>query len=163
MGRPHPGNNCNGPSNSCRTADQVTIFTRNLAAVQAIHKPNIQSGQVSITQIYDATRTLRGRGCSVRMVWCPAENNDLVDKAKKAARKATAVGSVPTKPFYQARSTVTNRTVREQGRRKKLPAEVGKYTQKMDTALPGTHTKGLYNALTRPEAIIQSLWESLSC
>ena len=55
-------------------------------------------------------------------------------------------------PPYQARST-TLRLARAQGRRREhLPDSVGKYSKRIDKALPGSHTRALYDSLNRKES-----------
>lgn len=138
----------------CRLAGQITIITSSQAAIQAINRPKGQSGQSSIAQIYNVTREFRQRGCQVSLVWSPMASNELGEKAKRAARKATAEGKVPHNPFYQARSTVTNVTIAAQRKGKRLPEKVGAHSKKVDTALPGKHTKKLYNDLSWREATV---------
>ncbi|KAF2463841.1 uncharacterized protein BDR25DRAFT_362399 [Lindgomyces ingoldianus] len=64
---------------TCQTADQVIILTSSQAAIQAIRQPRDQSGQASIEQIYNATRALRERRCSVRMTLLPSKVNSNQD------------------------------------------------------------------------------------
>ena len=133
---------------------RITVFTSNQGALLATSQPRHQSGQISIGEIYDAASILRRGGNSISMMWVPAQGGfDLSTKAKEAARRATAQGRLPQEHFYQARSTVINRA-RAARKARTLPEGVGKYSREMDTALPGKHTRTLYDGLQRREASI---------
>jgi hypothetical protein len=87
-------------------------------------------------------------------VWVPSHGDfDLRRRAKEAAQRSTDHGGSPQAPHRQAKSTVINiaRTKREIGT---LPEGVGKYSREMDTALPGKHTRTLYDSLKRREASV---------
>ncbi|KAJ6439086.1 reverse transcriptase [Purpureocillium lavendulum] len=132
----------------------VTIVTSNRSAVAAIRRPRQQSGQCSIRQIYDKTKQLQKSRCAVRLLWVSAkeDKSGLRPLAKAAARRATERESVVESLPYQARST-TLRLARAQGRRREhLPDSVGKYSKRIDKALPGSHTRALYNSLNRKES-----------
>jgi hypothetical protein len=133
---------------------QITIFTSNLGALLAVSQPRHQSGQTSIGEIYAAARVLRERGNSISMVWVPSQGGfDLSKKAKEAARRATGNGRTPQAQTYQAKSTVIN-DARAKRKITALPEDIGKYSREMDTALPGKHTRTLYDTLQRKEASV---------
>ena len=52
------------------------------------------------------------------------------------------------------KSTTVNRAIGEQRSQRELLDGVGKYSKRIDTALPGEHTRLLYDTLKRPEASI---------
>jgi hypothetical protein len=54
---------------------------------------------------------------------------------------------------YQAKSTTIHNSKAERATRT-LPDGVGKYSREMDTALPGKHTRTLYDGLKRREASV---------
>jgi ribonuclease HI len=134
---------------------QITIFTSNQAAVQAVNQPKHQSGQASIGQIYNAARTLREGNNRVLIVWVPAQSEfELGRKAKEVARQATEQGHSAQEQSYQAISTTINTARAMQGENGALPEGVGRHSRQIDTALPGRHTRALYDALKRKEASI---------
>jgi hypothetical protein len=128
---------------------QITILTSNQAALLAVSQPKQQSGQTSIAQVYDAIRTLRQGGNRVRIAWVPTQEFELGKKAKGAARQATEQGRTPRGQAYQAKSTTVNRVRAKQRGKEALPEGVGKYSTRMDTALPGKHTRILYDSFNR--------------
>ena len=132
----------------------ITIFTSNQGAVRAASQPKQQSGQTSIKEIYETVHTLRKGGNSISLVWVPSSGDfHLGKRAKEAARTATEQGQVPQEQSYQAKSTTIS-TISKQREKKALPKEVGKYSKELDIALPGKHTRGLYDAFKRREASI---------
>jgi hypothetical protein len=89
------------------------------------------------------------------MFWVPSQGNfDLSKKAKNAAREATKQVQVSPKECYQAKSTTINLTLAAQRAERSLPIGVGKYSREMDIALPGTHTRTIYDTLKKKEATI---------
>ena len=131
----------------------VTIFTSNQAALLAVSQPRQQSGQASVAQVYDAARTLRKEGNDIRIAWLPTQGGfDLGKRAKQAARQATAQGCAPQRQPYRTKSTTINIARAELRGEKALPEGVGRYSREIDTALPGKHTRILYDTLKRREA-----------
>jgi hypothetical protein len=130
----------------------ITIFSSNQAALLALSQPKQQSGQISITQIYNTARTLRQRSNRVLIAWVPQGEFELGKKAKVAARRATTQGRLPQGQQHQAKATTINTARTKQWGRKTLPEGVGRYSRKMDTALPGKHTRRLYDSFKRGEA-----------
>jgi hypothetical protein len=133
---------------------QITIFTSNLGAVLAASQPRHQSGQASIEEMYNAAQALRKGGNSISLVWVPSQGEfDLSRRAKEAARRAAEHGQSPEVQHRQAKSTVIN----DAGAKREiriLPEGVGKYSKEVDTALPGKHTRTLYDSLKRREASV---------
>ena len=131
---------------------QITILTSNQVALLAVSQPKQQSSQTSIAQVYDAFRKLRQGGNGVRITWVPTQEFELGKEAKGAARQATEQGCTPQGQAYQAKSTTVNRARAKQRGKETLPEGVGKYSRRMDTALPGKHTRLLYDSFKRLEA-----------
>jgi hypothetical protein len=135
----------------------ITVFTSNQAAILAVSQPQEQSGQTSIGEIYDIVRKLRTRGNLIRIMWVPSQGVfDLSEKTKGTARRATERDRAPQDESYQTKSTVINVAKAEQKAEKSLPEGVGKYSKEIDIALPGKHTRILYDSLKRREACV--LW-----
>jgi hypothetical protein len=134
---------------------EITIFTSNQAAIQVVNQPKQQSGQDSITQIYETVRKLKEGRNRILLRWVPAHDEfQLGRDAKKAARRATEVGRLPQKHFYSAKATVINTAKAERQKHRTLPEGVGKHLKKIDAAIPGRHTRKLYDALGRNEACV---------
>jgi hypothetical protein len=134
----------------------VIIATRNRSALQAIAKPQQQSAQGTIREIYRHARRLEKGGNTIKMRWVSSTNESftLGVKAKAEARKATDSGCRATKPPYQARSTRLRVLLAQRRQHMVLPESVGGYSKRLDKALPGKHTRTLYDALKRRESDI---------
>ncbi|OAQ59776.1 transposon I factor [Purpureocillium lilacinum] len=133
---------------------ELTIVTSNRSALRVIRRPRQQSGQCIVRQIYDRIDCLQGRGCGVTFLWAPAKDDDfrLGTLAKAAAQRATQEGCVADTPPYRARSTSLRLALAQQCKFGQLPEGVGKYSKRMDKALPGNHTRALYDTLMKREA-----------
>lgn len=132
---------------------RVVVLTSNRAAALAIHQPRQQSGQVLIRSIYDSADTLRARGNILLLRWTPAsEENELLQKAKQQAKAMTQEGAIAEKPFPAMRSTTLNIARTKLPIVDSLPENVGRFSKRIDQALPGKHTKKMYDQLTRKEA-----------
>lgn len=132
----------------------LTIMTSNRSAVEVIRRPRQQSGQCTIRQIYDRTEYLQKRGCSLRLMWVSAKDEGFALRrmAKEAAQRATNAECMVEIPSYQARSTTLRVTLAQQRQRRQLPEAVGKYSKRIDKAIPGKHTRALYDSLNRKES-----------
>jgi len=134
----------------------LTIITSNRSALQVIRRPRQQSGQCTIRQIYDRTEYFQKRGCSVSLMWVPADSEGFAPRAlAKAAAKRAAMGeATPNERPYQARSTKLRLAKLAQQKQGELPEGVGKYSKRIDAALPGKHTREMYDQLKRRESDI---------
>ncbi|KAJ6436382.1 reverse transcriptase [Purpureocillium lavendulum] len=135
-------------------AQDVTIAVGNRSVVAAIRRPQQQSGQCTISGIYDQMKRLQKRGRTVRLMWVPAGEEEFAPRqlAKAAAKRATERGCEAEVPWYQTRTT-TLRLALAQGRaREQLPESVGRYSKRIDKALPGKHTRAIYDSLKREES-----------
>ncbi|KAI8416526.1 hypothetical protein FOFC_02837 [Fusarium oxysporum] len=135
---------------------EVIIATRNRSALQAIAKPRQQSGQGTIREIYKHVERLEKGGNTIEMRWVSStdESFTLRAKAKAEARKATDSGCRVTNPPKQVRSTRLRVLLTQRRQRMMLPEGVGGYSKRLDKALPGKHTRTLYDALKRRESAI---------
>ncbi|KAM5527880.1 reverse transcriptase [Fusarium oxysporum f. sp. phaseoli] len=75
-------------------------------------------------------------------------------ETKAEGRGAAREKCAPVKAAYQARSTQMSLSTAQQQQRQRgaLPDRVGNYAKKIDKALPGGHTRVLYDALKRRES-----------
>jgi hypothetical protein len=98
---------------------------------------------------------LRVKGNVVAVIWMPTSaEHRLLKMAKKEARSASQDGAVPAQKFPRMRSTTLNIARSSQRASKRLPDNVGKFSKKVDAALPGKHTRLLYDGLSRREASV---------
>jgi hypothetical protein len=130
---------------------KVIIATINRSALQAITKPRQQSGQGTIRETYKHAERLGKGGNTIKMRWISSTNESftLGVKAKAEARKATDSGCRVTNPPRQARSTRLRVLLAQRRQRMMLPEGVGGYSKRLDKALPGKHTRTLYDTLKR--------------
>ena len=134
---------------------RMILTTRSKAAVQALRKPRQQSGQAFIRRIYDSAKNLKRHGNTVTVVWLPInERDELLKLAKDKAKAATRQGCTPLSQLPSMRSTTLNLTRAELGTTKKLPDNVGQHSKRIDKALPGKHTRQLYEGLSWREATV---------
>ncbi|MDN5289590.1 MAG: Endonuclease/exonuclease/phosphatase [Mucilaginibacter sp.] len=75
-------------------------------------------------------------------------------EAKAEAQQATKEVRTLDFQLYQAKSTTVKLAMTKQRRGRMLPQGVGKFSKAMDTALPGKHTRVLYDNLKRREACV---------
>lgn len=131
----------------------ISILSSNRSALAAISQPRQQSGQETIRRIYKRTQSLRKRGNAVNAIWIPAYADIMLkQQAKAEARKSTRVEQQPEKQPFQAKSTAIRLALAAIQQEWTLPEHVGKYSKKVDIALPGKHTRSLYDGLNRKEA-----------
>jgi hypothetical protein len=131
----------------------IVLITRNKAAVLTLRKPQQQSGQEHISRIYGSIRALKRDGNTTTILWLPSsEENELIKLAKEKAKAATRPGTPPQTQLPRMRSTTLNVARAKHGTARGLPENVGKYSKRIDTALPGKHTRQLYDRLSWKEA-----------
>ena len=130
----------------------INILTGNLSALQVIHNPKQQSGQAYTRQIYESASKLKDTGSQIIAIWAPAlEEVSIKAKAKAMAKQATARGKEAQERRPSAKATVLRQAIAEHRQWKPIE-RVGKYTRKLDAALPGKHTYLLYNSFKRAGA-----------
>jgi exonuclease III len=133
----------------------VALLASNKAAVLTVRNPRQQSGQEYVGCIYDSINVLRVKGNVVAVVWMPiSAEHRLLKMAKKEARSASQDGAVPARKFPRMRLTTLNIARSSQRASKRLPDNVGKFSKMVDAALPGKHTRLLYDGLSRREASV---------
>ena len=130
-----------------------TLLTRDKAAVLTLSNPRQQSGQEHLRSIYESINKLKRKCNVITAVWLSTgENEELWTCAKEKAKEATR--QVPQKPLPRARSMTLNVARAERGPTRSLPEKVGKLCKRVDIALPGKHTRKLYDQLTAKEASV---------
>ena len=132
---------------------KITLLTSNKGAVLALKRPRQQSGQEYIHRIYESIRQLRRDGNNVTLMWIPKDDdNKLMKIARGKAQKATGPGSQPQTLRTGMKSTMLNAARAKQGTTRCLPEKVGSHSKRVETALPGKHTRKLYDPLSWNEA-----------
>lgn len=95
----------------------------------------------------------KGKGNTVTVTWVPVSSeHELLKLAQDEARDATREGAFPAAKFPRARSTTLGIARAKQRVDNKIPTNVGDFTKRIDGALPGNHTRRLYDQLTWKEA-----------
>ena len=129
-----------------RKYHSITLLTRNKAAVLTLRNPRQQSGQEHLRSIYESIDKLKKKCNMITVVWLSSSKDDeLWTCAKEKAKEATRQGKVPHEPLPRVRSTTINVARAKRGPTKSLPEKVGKLSKRVDVALPGRHTRKLYN------------------
>lgn len=132
-------------------SQEIRVFTRNLAAALAVSQPRSQSGQSVIDQIYRETKRLRGSSNQVTLIWTPATTEcTMAQQAKMAARASTEPDRVPTGSLKSAKSTLISvRKAVTKSKGNNFGTDVGRFTRELDVALPGPHTRAIYDTVGR--------------
>jgi hypothetical protein len=135
---------------------ELTVVLSSQSSLKAIACPRQQSGQGTIRQIYKHIEQLGKGNNRVKMIWAPSRDDHFTmgRKAKRQAQRATRADCTPQSLPYQARSTRTRLAAAKLRQQQRLPHRVGSYSKRINRALPGKHTKALYNRLKRREANI---------
>ena len=134
---------------------RVTLLTSNKAAALTLKNPRQQSGQEHVCQIYKLIRRLRRNGNRINILWVPAsEDNKLLGLAKEQARAATQEDATPQAEVPRMKSTTLNIARSQAATSKGLPENVGRHAKRVDAALPGKHTRQLYDRLSWKEASV---------
>ncbi|KAL0929378.1 uncharacterized protein CTRU02_215544 [Colletotrichum truncatum] len=133
----------------------IYVFSTNKAAVLAAGKPRQQSGQQEIRRICKAVNTLINKGNKITLFWLPAGvDSDIKLEAKAAAKESTQQGKTPKKKPTRAYSTTIRKALRGLQKYCRLPEGVGNFSNRVDAALPGKHTRQLYDSFSWKEASI---------
>ncbi len=92
----------------------------------------------------------------MELFWIPATNPFLGSKSAKAAAKIATLGTLSQSQKEVARKTTLLSAALKTfaGKQLPLPPLVGKFTQSIDCALPGKHTRLLYDSLSKPQAAL---------
>ncbi|KAI1828919.1 transcriptional regulator family: Zinc finger, CCHC-type [Penicillium roqueforti] len=134
---------------------RITLLTSNKAAALTLRNPRQQSGQEFVYQLYKLMRKLRRNGNQINVRWIStSEDNKLRGLAKDQARAATQEDAVPQKQVPRMKSTTLNIARSQAVPSNDLPANIGRHAKRVDAALPGKHTRQLYDRLSWKEASV---------
>ncbi|KOS36535.1 hypothetical protein ACN38_g12716 [Penicillium nordicum] len=112
---------------------RITLLTSNKAAALTLRNPRRQSGQELI-------RT--------------SEDNKLSSLAKEQARTATQEDALQQERVPRMKSTTLNIARSQAVPCSELLENIGRHAKRVDAALPGKHTRLLYDRLTWKEATV---------
>ena len=152
------------------TADgykSIEVFSCCYSALQSLHKPGQQSGQDILRQTFSFISRIQSTGVSVIIRWI---SFDAKIPAYHEARRLAKVASRRT-------TTCTSNTVllktaaKRQARELSLKpprdafatSTTGKFIKQLDRALPGPHTKQLYNGISSEQASILIQLRTSNC
>ncbi|KAJ5708140.1 hypothetical protein N7488_007941 [Penicillium malachiteum] len=134
---------------------RIKLLTSNKAAVLTLRNPRQQSRQKFICRMYRLMRRLQRNGNRMKFVWIPtSKDNKLLGLAKEQARAATQEDALPQERVPRMKSTTLNNARSQAVPRNGLPVDVGKHAERVDAALPGKHTRLLYDRLSWKEASV---------
>ena len=95
---------------------------------------------------------MKRKGNTVSTVWAPAQvYNELRIQAKQAAKRALRQGHMVIADSPSAKSTIIRTEVAKEVATP-IPSQVGRFSRDLDQALPGAHTKRIYDTLRRKQA-----------
>jgi hypothetical protein len=139
----------------------TTIVTNNLSALQSLAKPRYQSGQDLIRRITICILHIAGTGMKIRLQWLPSSDDSQgLQQAIHLSQRAEPPenpGLIPRWAQACLKSSlwrIARTRLEEQGKENFRREKHGQFTRSLDSALPGTHTRHLYDKRTRLEASI---------
>ncbi|KAJ5083103.1 reverse transcriptase [Penicillium argentinense] len=140
----------------------IRIYATNPSVLQSIINPWVQGGQQIIRHIIQLVRELLEDQVDVRIGRVGSEqDNTGTSMAKVAAQHATQKSSPPnqllppdwaTQRVHSAIWRKTRRNLRQAHSQQFWQDPFGKHTEAIDAALPGKHTKDMYDQLHRAKA-----------
>ncbi|KAJ5730151.1 uncharacterized protein N7483_004659 [Penicillium malachiteum] len=134
---------------------RITLLASNKAATLTVRNPRQQSGQDFVGQMYKSMRRMQRNGNRIDITWVPtSEKNELLGRAKGQARIATHEDALIQVRVPRMKSTTLNLARSQVNTGKSLPENVGKHVKRVDIALPGKHTRQLYDRLSWKEVSV---------
>ena len=139
---------------------QVTLVVNNPAVLLSLARPRHQGGQALITQITEAINRLAEMGAKVNLRPPTEADCENSTRAHTLAREATEVNSnVNFPPWARIQLWASAlRWARANAKQHRMDNfqmwTTGQFTRQLDSALPGLHTKMLYDSLDREKASI---------
>ncbi|KAI2734223.1 hypothetical protein DTO013E5_10100 [Penicillium roqueforti] len=134
---------------------RITLITSNKAAALTLKNPRQQSGQEFVCRIYKLTSRMQRHGNQISVRWIPtSEDNKLLGLVKEQARAATQEDAILQGQVPKMKSTTLKIARAQAVPKSELPENVGRHSRRVDTALPGKHTRQLYNRLSWKEASV---------
>jgi hypothetical protein len=139
---------------------QVTITVDNPSVLMSLAKPHLQGGQVLITQITKAVTRLSEMDAKVQLRPQTDSDGEKTGRAHSLACETTRENSEVNPPPWarvQLRASALRLARVNTIQRRKNNFQLwttGRFTRQLDSALPGPHTRVLYDSLDREKASI---------
>ena len=139
---------------------QVTVFSSSQGALKALQKPCQQSGQFIINRIITEAHMINASGkASVRFQWSPGHSdisgNDLAHTlAQQATEVGQSVSSMYNQPVLQTTALRIAKQIQSPKDESFNNPKTGRFTKVIDKALPGKHTRLLYDKKPHSRASI---------
>lgn len=137
----------------CLWRSEIGITTRNRTVLKTLNRPERQSGQQQLTRMYAACEKLYRFG--VRVTAIQASTDRKAARIERALKKTIRerIQTTPGVAKTEVAKSVLLSTVRRQlNQRQAISNKVGRAIKNIDTALPGKHTRGLYQLLSKTDA-----------
>ena len=147
-----------------RASEPFVICSDSQAALKSLAKPKQQSGQFIIRSILETIDKLEG-AASITFQWVPAHAGvSLNEMANALARTATERERRAEQPFLPRLKTAARRHAEEILTHGKWSrSDQGYFTKQVDQALPGKHTRRLYDQLNKRDASILAQLRTGKC
>jgi ribonuclease HI len=144
----------------------MVVVSDNQAALRSLASPRQQSGQFILRSIIEAVHSVRKQyGTTVEFHWVPAHAGvELNEKANTQARQATEKDGTPQQPHLPRLVTAAWRDVANYHTATGLGAtEKDLFRRHLDQAVPGKHTRDLYDGLSKKDASILAQLRTGKC
>ncbi|KAJ5819479.1 hypothetical protein N7474_005070 [Penicillium riverlandense] len=123
----------------------IRVYATNSSVLQSIINPWVQGGQQIIRSIIQLVRELQKDQVDLHIGWIGSEQDTSgISMAKAAAQYATRKSSPPNPPTGRLNEQAHNQQFWQD--------PFGKHTKAIDSALPGKHTRDMYDQLHREQA-----------
>lgn len=139
----------------------IGIVTNNRTVLQPLAKPRLQSGQMLLRMITDLVHDMIKTGVQMQIYWLPThDSSEGIIQARQHARQNTTprpTGNPPpwaTTRLKSAAWRVTCQKFQKLETVQFTKSRGGIFTRTVDAALPGKHTKLLYDNFSRKEASV---------
>jgi ribonuclease HI len=131
------------------------IVTDSERALRLLHQPGKHKNEV-LRQIFSLLVTAREQQLEIQFSWVPAHSGVVGNEiAHSLAHSATEIGRIPIDrkiPLKERRKPDSGQ--QEQRRTRFHALKVARHLRTLDTALPGKHTRKLYDRMKRADAAI---------
>ena len=133
----------------------IRVFTNNRTVLATLRSPGRKSGQALVGKILKHVRYLEGFSNRVTFAWAPVNPIfELGQRAKHLAQRSTNEGRVAQDRVRLTKRTVQNAQERLRRATSQVSMTFGEHVRKIDAAWPGSHTRRMYDDLSKRQASI---------
>jgi hypothetical protein len=133
----------------------IRVFTNNRTVLATLRSPGRKSGQALVGKILKHVRYLEGFSNRVTFAWAPVNPIfELGQRAKHLAQRSTDEGRVAQDRVRLTKRTVQNAQERLRRATSQVSMTFGEHVRKIDAAWPGSHTRRMYDDLSKRQASI---------